>query len=77
MMICITCGMQQKHIIQLLDNSQIDDHVHLQYEKIDGMRIYFTCADIDQQEVKAKIKSIIKNDAIGKVLMYQIEAVDM
>lgn len=77
MKICITCGMQQKHIIQLLDNCRMDDRTYLHYENTDGMKIYFKCADTDQQEVKAKIKSIIKNDTIGKVLMYQIEAVDI
>lgn len=77
MKICITCGMQQKHIIQLLDNSRVDDRTYLHYENIDGMKIYFRCADTDQQAVKAKIKSIIKNDTIVKVLLYQIEAVDM
>lgn len=71
-MICINLATQQEFVIQLLEGNE---EPKFKFEKKEGIKLFFTSTEEDNQKAADTAKTIIKSSKLGQALYFQVTGV--
>lgn len=69
MIVRISCGMYQEQLKELL----MQQLIPLTFLERKGVQLIFQSAQFDRTYLEQKIKSILKQDRLGSMLIYRLE----
>jgi len=71
-MVVVNCALRQDDIIEIVENTQVENEKVFKYVKKEGLKIIFESALGDDQKSAGIIKQAIKDTSLGKALFFNV-----